>query len=118
MIEWYPGEEKKTQIDAELTCAGIPHEGIEMFYSLYGQFCSLDAHDWMFRSCFMKDGQVTDDCVIMQFGDGYTKDRSKAPKLAEVALQRYFGLFARKAMFDSIVLSTFTLSIGRHSNEN
>lgn len=107
MLEWYPGEDEKTRIDAELTCAGIPHEGIEMFYSLYGQFCSLDAHDWMFRSCFMKDGQVTDDCVIMQFGDGYTKDRSKAPKLAEVALQRYFGSFTRKAMVATYLAASF-----------
>lgn len=103
MLEWYPGEDEKTRIDAELTCAGI----CPMFYSLYGQYCSLDAYDWMFRSCFMKDGQVTDDCVIMQFGDGYTKDRSKAPKLAEVALQRYFGLFARKAMVATYLAASF-----------
>lgn len=31
MLEWYPGENEKTRIDAELTRAGIPHEGIEMF---------------------------------------------------------------------------------------
>lgn len=118
MLEWYPGEDEKTQIVAELTCAGICPKGIEMFYRLYGQYSSLDAHDWMFRSGFMKDGQITDDCVIMQFGDGYTKDRSKAPKLAEVALQRYFGLFARKAMFDSIVLLTSSLSTGDEECES
>ena len=87
MIEWYPGEEKKTQIDAELTCAGICPKGIEMFYSLYGQYCSLDAYDWMFRSCFMKDLQFTDDCVIRQFGDQYHKDGFKGCIAAELAAQ-------------------------------
>ena len=114
MIELCPGEKEKSQIDAELTCTGIPPEGIEMFYSLYGQYHLLDDYDWMFRSCFMKDGQVTDDCVIMQFGDWYTKGK----KQREVAVQRSFGLFARKAMFDSIVLSTLTLSMGKGKRES
>ena len=118
MLEFCPGEEEKVQIDAELTCAGIPPEGIEMFYSLYGQYCLLDAYDWMFRSCFMKDGQVTDDCVIMQFGDLYPKDGFKGSIAAELVAQCSFGSLTRKAMFDSIVLSTLTLSIGRHSNES
>ena len=118
MIEWYPGEEKKAQIDAELTCAGICPKGIEMFYSLYGQYCSLDAYDWMFRSCFMKDRQFTDDCVIMQFGDQCHKDGFKGRVPAELAAQHSFGSFTRKAMFDSIVLSTITLTIGGHSNES
>lgn len=117
MLEFCPGEEEKVQIDAELTCAGIPPEGIEMFYSLYGQWASLDAHDWMFRSCFMKDGQATDDCVIMQFGDGYTK-YGKGRKSAEAAIQRYFGLFARTAMFDRIVLLISSLSTGDEECES
>lgn len=111
MLEWYPGKDEKARIDAELTCAGICPKGIEMFYSLYGQCSSLDAHDWMFRSCFMKDGQVTDECVIMQLGDGYTK-YGKGRKSAEAAIRRYFGLFARTAMFDRIVLLTSSLSTG------
>lgn len=118
MIEWSPGEEEKARIDVELTCAGICPKGIEMFYSLYGQYCLLDAYDWMFRSCFMKDGQVTDDCVIMQFGDLFPKDGFKGSIAAELVAQCSFGSLTRKAMFDSIVLSTLTLSIGRHSNES
>ncbi len=117
MIEWYPGEEEKAKVDAELTCAGIPPEGIEMFYSLYGQYCLLDAYDWMFRSCFMKDGQFTDDCVIMQFGDLYPKDGFKG-SLAAVVAQRSFGSLTLKSMFDSIVLSTLTLSIGKGKRES
>lgn len=118
MLEFCPGEEERARINVELTCAGICPKGIEMFYSLYGQYCLLDAYDWMFRSCFMKDLQFTDDCVIMQFGDLYPKDGFKGGIAAELAAQHNFGSFTRKAMFNSIVLSTITLTIGRHSNES
>ena len=89
-----------------------------MFYSLYGQYCLLDAYDWMFRSCFMKDGQVTDDCVIMQFGDLYPKAGFKGSIAAELVAQCSFGSLTRKAMFNSIVLSTLTLSIGKGKRES
>ena len=116
MVEWHLGEEEKARVDAGLTHAGLPPEGIKRFHSLYQQWASLDAHDWIFRSCFMKDGKVTNDCVIMRFGDGYPKDGLKGS--AARGAQRIFGRLTRNAIFDRIVLSTLTMSIGHNQKES
>lgn len=121
MLEFAPNEDQKSSIASELISKGIRKEGIKIFYGLYGRCLYVDAYDWMFRSCFMKDGKIVNDCAIMQFGDGHDKEGFPgfSNASAESALMRSFGLLARTSMLDNIVLATCSLlSTGKDKRES
>lgn len=114
-----PIESEKQKIDdvLEISCPGISDEGKKAFHSLYGQFSDLELQDWIIRSCFMKDGKFSDDCVIMKYGDFWPEGGFKGTT-AEYAAQKMFGLLARTAMLDRITLSCVTLILGRARQES
>ena len=111
--------ETKRKIDRslELICPDISLEGKEAFYDIDRQFSELECQDWIFRSCFVKDTKVTDDCVIIRFGDFWPEEGLRGVN-ADVAAQRMFGSFARDAMLDRMILSVVSLIMGRGSDEN
>lgn len=111
--------ETKRKIDRslELSCPDICLKGKEAFYDIDRQFSELECQDWIFRSCFVKDGKVTDDCVIIRFGDFWPEEGLRGVS-AHVAAQKMFGSFARDAMLDRMILSVVSLIMGRGSDEN
>lgn len=100
-----------------LSCPDISPKGKEAFHALNEQFSELECQDWIFRSCFVKDGQVSDDCVIMRFGDMWPEEGLRGVS-ADVGAQKMFGSFARDAMLDRMILSVVTLILGRGSDES
>lgn len=100
-----------------LSYPDISPKGKEAFHALNEQFSELECQDWIFRSCFVKDGQVSDDCVIMRFGDMWPEEGLRGVS-ADVGAQKMFGSFARDAMLDRMILSVVTLILGRGSDES
>lgn len=120
MLFFTQNAETKHKIDRALeqSCPEISPEGKEVFYNIEGHFAELECLDWIFRSCFMKDGKFIDDNVIMKFGDMWPKEGLLYGVDAEVAAQKMFGLFAQNAMLDRIILSIVTLIMGRGEDES
>lgn len=98
-------DEIKSEIKEDLTALCIASEGIEEFCQVYLQYSSLTALEKVFLLAFEKDGVLSNDCVIMKIGDVLPKEDFHL----DLNLDRTFGFFARKSMFDSIVLSTLNL---------
>lgn len=95
----------KSEIAADLTDLGISSEGIEEFHNIYLQYSDLTALESVFLLAFEKDGELSNDCVIMRIGDRYPKGAFHL----QDNLEHTFGFFTRKSMFDSIILSTLNL---------
>lgn len=111
--------ETKRKIDRslELSCPDICLKVKNAFNDLYEQFLELECQNWIFRSCFVRNGQVTDNCAIMQWGDNWPKE-GLVKVHAEIAAQKMFGLFTRKAMLDRMILSIVGLIMGKGSKES
>ena len=88
--------------------------GIQMFLDIHQQYLGLDAKNWILLSCFTKDGPFTNDCILIRIGDGWHRSDYGD---GEIGLRYCFGSFARNAMFDSIVCSCLSLTIGKGGKE-
>ena len=115
-MEWQLRPEERLEMETTLTNAGLlSPEGIEMFFNIHEQYLNLDAKYCIFRSCFFtKNGEWTNNCVMMQIGDSWP---NAEPFQKNLGINLHFSSYARDAMIKDMTTSTISLTIGRGHNE-